>query len=182
MRARELMALHPEAAELLAFYIRLVEFQKSGAKRLPDDLRRGPADWEQRVLGQREAERQASIAGKCDACGTRPVAAVLRGEGEGGKRSLVCSMCSSEWESRRILCPNCGEEDKEKLPVFSSEERQFDYIRIEACDSCRTYLKSIDMTKNGLAIPIVDEIASVTLNVWAEEHGYTKIEPNLLGL
>jgi FdhE protein len=119
-------------------------------------------------------------SGKCPFCGAHPVAAVLRGEGDGGKRFLVCSLCSTEWEFRRILCPACGEGHKDKLPVYVTET--FDYIRIESCDTCQTYLKSIDLTKNGLAVPIVDELASVSLNVWAEEHGYTKIEPNLLGL
>jgi len=28
----------------------------------------------------------------------------------------------------------------------------------------------------------VDEVATVVLNIWAEEHDYTKIEFNLLGM
>ena len=54
--------------------------------------------------------------------------------------------------------------------------------KLEACDHCRTYIKSIDLTKNGLAVPVVDELASVPLDIWAEEHGYTKLQPNLLGM
>jgi FdhE protein len=117
---------------------------------------------------------------RCPFCGAPPVAAVLREEGDGGKRLLLCSLCSIEWEFRRVLCPNCGEEDKDKLPVYTSDDLA--YVRIEACETCHTYLKAIDMTKNGLAVPLVDELASVSLNVWAEENGYTKAEPNLLGL
>jgi len=116
----------------------------------------------------------------CPFCGERPVAGVLRGEGEGGKRSLICSLCSIEWEYRRILCPGCGEEAVDKLPVYSAG--QFEHVRVEACDTCRTYIKSIDLTRNGLAVPIVDELATVPLNIWAEEHGYTKLQPNLLGM
>lgn len=116
----------------------------------------------------------------CPFCGARPVVAALRGEGDGGKRFLVCSLCSIEWEFRRILCPQCGEEHKDNLPVYVPAG--FDYIRIEACETCRTYLKSIDLTREGLAVPVVDELASASLNVWAEEQGYVKIEPNLLGL
>jgi FdhE protein len=121
-----------------------------------------------------------SSSGVCPFCGARPLAAVLRGEGDGGKRYLVCSLCGIEWELRRILCPNCAEENKDKLPVYVAPE--FVYVRVEACDTCQTYLKCIDMTTNGLAVAPADELASVTLNVWAEEHGYSKIEPNLLGL
>jgi FdhE protein len=119
-------------------------------------------------------------SGTCPFCGARPLGAVLRGEGDGGKRYLVCSLCATEWEFRRILCANCGEENKDKLPVYIAPE--FDYIRVEACDACQSYLKCIDLTRNGLAVPPADELASVALNVWAEEHGYMKIEPNLLGL
>jgi formate dehydrogenase maturation protein FdhE len=31
-------------------------------------------------------------------------------------------------------------------------------------------------------VPVVDEIATVALNIWAEEHGYAKLEANLLGM
>jgi FdhE protein len=40
----------------------------------------------------------------------------------------------------------------------------------------------VDLTKDGFAVPEVDEIATVSLNLWAEEHGYMKIETNLLGM
>ena len=59
---------------------------------------------------------------------------------------------------------------------------QIDHIRVEACDTFHAYLKSVDLTKDGFAVPDVDEIATVALNLWAEEHGYTKIETNILGM
>jgi FdhE protein len=129
-------------------------------------------------LAARSGFEVMAMRGSCPFCQSKPVVAVLRGEGDGGKRSLICSLCSLEWEFRRILCPNCGEEDREKLPVFSAAE--FDYIRIEACDTCGTYIKGVDLTKNGLAVPVVDEIASVALDIWAEEQGYEKLQRNLL--
>jgi FdhE protein len=116
----------------------------------------------------------------CPFCNSKPVVAVLRGEGDGAKRSLICSLCATKWDFRRLLCPNCGEEKEPKLPVYTAQE--FPHVRIEACDSCRTYIKSVDLTKNGLAVPVVDEIATVSLNLWAEEHGYTKLQVNLLGM
>jgi len=116
----------------------------------------------------------------CPFCGEKPQVGVLREEGDGGKRSLVCSLCSTEWEFRRIVCPGCGEEAVDKLPVYTAHE--FEYVRVEACDSCHTYIKSVDLTKNGLAAPVVDELATVALNVWAEENGYRKLQLNLLGM
>ena len=116
----------------------------------------------------------------CPFCASNPVVAVLRGEGDGAKRFLLCSLCATEWDFRRLLCPNCGEEKEPKLPVYTAQE--FPHVHIEACDSCRMYIKSVDLTKNGLAAPVVDEIATVSLNLWAEEHGYTKLQLNLLGM
>jgi FdhE protein len=141
-----------------------------------------------RVLLQPYAEYLASrgdisvdsTPATCPFCNARPVVAVLRGEGDGGKRSLLCSMCGTEWLYRRVVCPSCGEENKDKLPIYIAAE--LDYVRVDACDSCQTYLKAVDLTKNGHAVPVVDEIATVALNIWAEEHGYSKLEPNLLGM
>jgi FdhE protein len=116
----------------------------------------------------------------CPFCGSRPVVAVLRPEGDGGKRSLVCSLCFTEWTFRRVVCPNCGEENKDKLPVYAAKE--FENVRVEACDACRTYLKSIDMTKDGNAVPVVDELATISLNLWASENKYQKLRPNLFGV
>jgi formate dehydrogenase maturation protein FdhE len=116
----------------------------------------------------------------CPFCNRKPALGILRQQGDGGRRSLLCGFCLVEWEFRRIVCPGCGQEDHAKLPVYTAEA--FPYIRVECCDTCQTYIKSIDLTKNGLADPLVDELASVPLNLWAQEHGYAKLHPNLLGM
>ena len=116
---------------------------------------------------------------RCPRCNALPVLGVLRPEGDSGKRFLVCSFCSLEWEFRRILCANCGEAEEAKLPVFVAE--QFPHIRVESCETCKHFLRTIDLTKDGHAIPVVDDLAAVPLSLWAEEHGYTRIQGNLLG-
>jgi FdhE protein len=116
----------------------------------------------------------------CPICDSPPVVGVLRPEGHGARRSLICSLCLSEHDYMRVVCPGCGERRFEALPIFTAD--QFDYVRIEACDSCRTYLKTIDLTKDGHAIPVVDDIASVSLDVWARDRGYVRLRRNLLGL
>ncbi|MGB8768785.1 MAG: formate dehydrogenase accessory protein FdhE [Candidatus Korobacteraceae bacterium] len=254
-RAAELAARYPSAAEILAFYGHILDFQKTlyadipspsrpdscveiafrerldldiAMRQLPALLalvqRKGPsklaleaaefsrasleeqrrmlrsflwsADGDQqqanpffaRVLFQPLAERLASAqptqppdssASDCPVCGARPQLAVLRPEGDGGKRFLVCSFCATEWEFRRILCPLCGEVDHQKLPRYSAED--FAAVRVEACDTCKYYLKSVDMTVDGLALPIVDEVAAAPLDVWAIEHGFNKVSLNLMG-
>ena len=103
-----------------------------------------------------------------------PLVAVLREEG----RSLLCAHCLEEQPFRRMVCAFCGEEDHHKLPVFNAEE--FPHIRIEACDTCGRYLKAIDLTRDGRAVPEVDDIASIALDLWAMEQGYARVEPNPL--
>jgi FdhE protein len=116
----------------------------------------------------------------CPRCAGPPHVGVLRPLGDGAKRSLICSLCATEWEYRRIVCPACGEESVDKLPVYVAEE--LPHVRVEACDTCRHYIKTIDLTKNGRAVPVVDELAAIPLSLWAAENGYTKVSTNLLGL
>jgi len=115
----------------------------------------------------------------CPQCCARPLLGVLRPEGDGGKRFLLCSFCSQEWEFRRILCPTCGEEAEGKLPVYVAE--QLPHIRVEACDTCQFYIRTVDLTKDGHAIPLVDDLAAIPLSLWAHEKGYSRLQPNLLG-
>lgn len=115
----------------------------------------------------------------CPLCGGQPMIGVLRQEGDGGRRCMICSFCSHEWSFRRILCPACGEQDEKKLPVYVAEE--FPHIRVEACDTCKFFARTIDLTKDGHAIPVVDDLAAIPLTLWAHEHGFSRLQPNLLG-
>jgi formate dehydrogenase accessory protein FdhE len=115
----------------------------------------------------------------CPLCGSRPLLGVLRPEGDGGKRFLLCSFCLQEWEFRRILCPTCGEEAEDKLPVYIAEDSP--HIRVEACDTCKFYLRTIDLTRDGNAIPLVDDLAAIPHTLWAHEQSYSRLQPNLLG-
>jgi FdhE protein len=116
----------------------------------------------------------------CPLCGGKPQVGALRPEGDGGKRSLICSLCGTEWAYRRTVCTACGEEDVHKLPVYTAKE--YSHVRVEACESCHSYIKTVDLTKDGLAVPVVDELATIPLNLWATEHGYLKLQSNFLGI
>jgi len=204
-RARELAERYPNAAEMLRFYRELAAFQSGRQPGLPALLElvrskgtpvlRDAAlhlteqhplySFFERVLDQPRFEQQAAESGvntgsvqpDCPFCFEKPVLAVLRPEGDGGRRTLLCGRCFTEWEFRRLLCPNCAEEDRDKLPVYTTPE--FPHIRVEACDTCRTYIKAVDLTRDGNAVPEVDEIAALPLDLWATEQGYRKITPNL---
>jgi formate dehydrogenase maturation protein FdhE len=74
---------------------------------------------------------------------------------------------------RTAVCPACGEESVDKLPVYVAEE--LSHIRVEACET-------IDLTKDGRAVPVVDELAAIPLSLWAAENRYKKLSTNLLGI
>ncbi len=132
------------------------------------------------LLAAKQAAPAIGPAGNlCPHCKARPVAGVLRVEGDGGKRFLLCAFCASEWEFRRIYCAYCGEAREQSLPVFVA--KKFPQIRVEACDTCRHCIRSVDLTKDGNAIPVVDDLAAIPLALWADEYGYQRIHSNLLG-
>ena len=106
-----------------------------------------------------------------------------------------------------MTCPGCGEDSSSRLPIFTEEgtasgERGslvrglqlklgghsgadhhavFPHIRIEACDSCRRYLLNVDLASDPRAVPLVDELAALPLDLYAREQGFSKITPNLMG-
>lgn len=118
----------------------------------------------------------------CPFCGGAPQLSILQAtvEADGGGRQLLCATCFTAWPFGRIRCAQCGEEDEHRLGYFHSPA--FDHLRVDACDTCRHYLKTVDLTRLGIAVPIVDEVAGAPLDLWAVDHGYHKIELNLVGL
>lgn len=114
---------------------------------------------------------------RCPACGNPPQLSLWREFNNGAKRSLVCSLCSTEWEFLRVLCPYCKEQNKDKLPLFTADE--FQQARIEACDTCASYIKCIDLTRDGYAVPQVDDLATLAFDLWAHEQGYARRNPNM---
>jgi FdhE protein len=120
---------------------------------------------------------------RCPFCGGMPQVSFLQireSTAESGNRHLICATCLTNWPFRRIVCVYCGEERPFKLAYFHTQK--YDHVRVEACDTCKHYIKGVDLTRFGLAVPLVDEIAAAALDVWARDRGYTKTELNLVGL
>jgi formate dehydrogenase maturation protein FdhE len=136
------------------------------------------------ATGAKPIGREISASERCcPFCGGNPQVSFLQNKettAESGNRDLICATCLSSWEFRRVVCANCGEERPTKLGYFHSPK--FDHIRIEACDTCKHYIKGVDLTRIGFAEPIVDEIDAAPLDLWARERGFTKIELNLVGV
>lgn len=126
-------------------------------------------------------ERPAA-EGPCPLCKGLPLICFRQSsaDSDGAQRLLGCSLCDHAWQVPRIVCVGCGEDRPEKLHGFHSDRHPA--ARIEACATCRTYVKSIDLTIDGRAIPEVDDLVSLSLDVWATEQGYTRLEPGLSGM
>ncbi len=117
----------------------------------------------------------------CFTCGGPPQVAAIRDLPDAlGHRSLTCSMCATEWRFQRLTCPHCGETEADKLPVHTAES--IAHVRVDACTTCSRYIKTVDLRKEGGAVPLVDELAAVELDIWAQEQGLTKLRANVLGL
>ncbi|HEX2689296.1 MAG TPA: formate dehydrogenase accessory protein FdhE [Kofleriaceae bacterium] len=129
-----------------------------------------------------EPAAPAPSPGACLRCGG-PAWIGWRRSGSGdeaAQRFLGCGVCGSERQLGRIACAACGETSPDKLPVFQTE--RYPGVRIEACDACLRYHKSIDLTLDGRAIPEVDDLCSLSLDLWAVEQGYERLEPSLAGV
>lgn len=127
-----------------------------------------------------EAEALAADTRTCQSCAGRPVVGVLRERGHGAGRAFICGRCAGEWAAPRMVCPACGGMDVERLPVFRADA--WPAARLDACEACRTYVKSFDLTVDGSAIAVVDDVATVPLDIWAAEQGLARLRPNLLSL
>jgi FdhE protein len=121
-------------------------------------------------------------SGRCPACGAPPSISFRRSmaSSDGAARFLGCGLCGTEWQTNRVRCPSCGETDPQRLPGWQSETHPA--ARVEACETCRRYVKSVDLTLDARAVPEVDELRSLSLDLWAVERGYVRVEPGLAGL
>jgi FdhE protein len=97
-----------------------------------------------------------------------------------GQRRLVCGRCANEWVYPRMTCVACGETESSKQVVLADPE-QLPHLRIDACERCKRYIVSVDARLEGNAVPVVDELVALPLDIAAAERGFTKITPNLMG-
>jgi len=120
---------------------------------------------------------------RCPACGGLPQVAIFTDTGDAlltGQRRLVCSRCSTEWTYARLTCVSCRESGGAQLPILADESR-LPHLRVDACDVCHAYLVTVDLRKDPHAVPLVDEIAALPLDLIAADRGYAKISPSVVG-
>jgi FdhE protein len=116
----------------------------------------------------------------CPWCSAPPQVGALSEQGEGLALELVCPLCLRRRPATRGRCAGCAETAEPKLVTLATTE--FPHLALMACETCRGYLPMVDLSKEPRAIPEVDELAGLPLDLWAHERGYRKLQPNLAGI
>ncbi|MEP7104655.1 MAG: formate dehydrogenase accessory protein FdhE [Chloroflexota bacterium] len=128
--------------------------------------------------------RKAEDARHCPTCGGAPQLSCFGASDEAlvtAPRWLLCSRCSALWTFPRLVCAGCGNQESTTLPIYSDPER-LPGLRVDACEACRQYLVTIELAKDPAAVPVVDELVALPLDLYARERGFSKITPNLMGI
>jgi FdhE protein len=138
--------------------------------------------WVELLAAERRQPVRDRREGTCPFCGGLPWVSARRTlpESHGAQRLLHCALCAGQWDFPRIRCAGCGEADPHLLPSFQDEKSPS--TRIEACDTCKRYVKSIDLSLDARPIPEVDDLVTLALDLWAVDQGYQRIEPGLAGV
>jgi FdhE protein len=116
--------------------------------------------------------------GACPVCGGAALMAELGGKE--GQRLLTCSFCRARYRVRRLACVHCDTDDTARLAYFDSEDAPG--FRLDVCDGCGHYLKTIDFRDmDRVAVPELDDLASLPLDLLARERGYARVSLSAWG-
>jgi FdhE protein len=107
--------------------------------------------------------------GCCPVCGSTPALSLFAKDN--GSRSLVCSFCWHEWETKRISCPFCKNSDNKTMGYVALETEKG--IRADFCNKCKKYIKTIDLReyREDIYLPL-ELIASIPFDMKMTEEGF----------
>jgi hypothetical protein len=142
----------------------------------------------------------------CPRCGGLPQLSFRSGTQDSlvtGARHLACARCAHSWSFSASACPSCGETTGARRTIYAeprdgpvvgrdrdgpeadrptgNDPPTFPHLRIDACATCQRYLIDVDLGRDPHAVPEVDELAALPLDLYATERGLSKVTPNLMG-
>ena len=90
-----------------------------------------------------------------------------------GVRMHVCSFCSFEYRVPRLGCPICLAADSEGTDYYASDDEP-GYV-LDVCAACGTYIKLADFrTFDRVWMPLLDDLASLSLDIYARQMNFTR--------
>jgi len=117
-----------------------------------------------------ELDSETWLRSHCPVCGSLPSLSLLKGEG--GKRYSLCSHCGYQWRMDRLACPVCSNKEQESLKYFYGEGEEA--YRIDLCDKCHHYIKTVDYRNLDESDPCLDDLATLHLDLLASQKGYKR--------
>jgi FdhE protein len=121
-----------------------------------------------------EVDPETRLKGHCPICGTLPSLSLLKEEV--GKRYLLCSFCGYQGRIDRLFCPFCSSKEQDSLHYFHGEGEETH--RIDLCDKCHRYIKTIDYRNLQESDPVLEDLATLHLDILATQKGYKRPVPN----
>jgi FdhE protein len=121
-----------------------------------------------------EIDAETWMKGSCPICGSLPFLSLLKEEV--GKRFLLCSYCGYQWRIDRLICPFCNNKEQESLRYLSPEGEEA--YRIDLCDKCHQYIKTIDLRRTEATDLSLEDLATLHLDMMASQKGYKRPVPS----
>jgi len=121
-----------------------------------------------------EVDPETWLKGHCPICGSFPSLSLLKEET--GKRYLLCSFCGYQWRIDRLICPFCDNKEQNSLSYLYAEGEEA--YRIDLCEKCHQYIKTIDMRILEESDPSLEDLATLHLDILAKQKGYKRPVPN----
>ncbi len=125
-----------------------------------------------------ELETETWLKGFCPICGSPPHLSFLKEEV--GKRSLLCPFCGYQWRIERLFCPFCNNKEQASFHYFYAEGEET--YRIDLCDKCHQYIKTIDLRNIEEPDLVLEDLATLHLDILASQKGYKRPIPNPWGI
>lgn len=111
------------------------------------------------------------LEGICPICGGPALLAEL--QGSEGRRVLRCAACGGGWRIARSRCPHCGNDDA-RTQHYLAAEGEAEKYRVEMCDRCHGFIKSVtSFAPTPAELLTIEDAAMLHLDAAARERGYT---------
>lgn len=110
--------------------------------------------------------------GLCPACGGSPSCSMVVGwPGAHGARFCHCFLCGALWNVVRIKCVLCSSTGG---IGYQEIEGGTGTVKAETCDRCQRWVKILQQQKDAAIEPLVDDIASLGLDLLMREGPYRR--------